>query len=141
MTTTEIEQEAYNYTFKKYAVRNDVTDSVQKSFIDGATWARNLSNKETNLLIIKYKDEVFEFNKLLEKKIFEHEDYKQFVFKQKSDSEFKEWEKMQNDIKFLYEMKSRAANAFDNRDVSDKEMLYKMIEDWIDELSKKCDKL
>lgn len=80
----------------------------------------------------------------LESKESDLHDYKQALFSLKMDIEFdsdKQFEKMQNDIKFLYEMKSRAINAFENRDVSDKEMLYKMIEDWIDELSRKCDKL
>ena len=42
--------------------------------------------------------------------------------------------KIENDIAFLYEMKQRAINVFDKKDVSDKEMLYTMIDDWIHDL-------
>jgi len=91
---------------------------------------KNLLEKQER----EHRGEVFKFNKLLEKTIFERDDYKQIAFKQKDDLENK-FEDLQNDIKFLYEMKQRAINAFDKKDASEQQYLYKMIDDWIHQLS------
>jgi hypothetical protein len=45
------------------------------------------------------------------------------------------------DITFLREMKQHAENAFEKKDVTSKEMLLKMINDWIDELESDLAKL
>ena len=76
-----------------------------------------------------------------EKHFKEQINFKQAAYKLQGDIEtLKEQQaeiedsKMENDISFLYEMKQRAINAFDKKDVSDKEMLYTMIDDWIHDL-------
>lgn len=76
-----------------------------------------------------------------EKHFKEQINFKQAAYKLQGDIEtLKEQQaeiedsKMENDIAFLYEMKQRAINAFDKKDVSDKEMLYTMIDDWIHDL-------
>lgn len=68
-------------------------------------------------------------------------DYKQAIFKLQGDFEMlkdqeKEIEdsKIEKDLIFLHEMKQRAINAFDKRDISEKEMLFTMIDDWVHEL-------
>jgi hypothetical protein len=66
-------------------------------------------------------------------------DYKQIAFKLQSDIDNKKWEYStlcKKDIKFLKEMKAHAKKAFDQKDITSKEMLFTMIEDWIDELKK-----
>jgi hypothetical protein len=62
-------------------------------------------------------------------------DYKQIAFKLQGDIEHLRWENAQRDLAFLSEMKQRAIKAFDNRDVSEHEMLIKMIDDWTHELN------
>jgi hypothetical protein len=41
----------------------------------------------------------------------------------------------EKDIAFLNEIKQHALKAFDDKDINSKEMLFQMINDWIDELS------
>lgn len=61
---------------------------------------------------------------------------KQVIFKLQTDIKFVRWENAQKDIAFLKEMKGHATKAFKNRDITSREMLLKMIADWIDELEK-----
>lgn len=132
-TTYEIQELALEYAFKKGMVRNHQSDLVKEGFFEG------------------YKKAMLEYTTAL-KKLSEKEqnqalkvaDYKQALYKLQDDFEtFKEQEieredlQIENDIVFLYEMKKRARNAFDKKDISEKEMLYKMIEDWIDDLRNK----
>jgi hypothetical protein len=61
-------------------------------------------------------------------------DYKQIAFKLQSDIDMLKWEYAQRDLRFLKEMKQHAERAFYKRDLSAKDMLYTMIDDWIREL-------
>jgi predicted DNA-binding protein len=61
-------------------------------------------------------------------------DYKQIAFKLQSDIEQLKWEQAQKDITFLKEMKERLEKWRDNNDWSERDMVFDMIEHWIDEL-------
>ncbi len=63
-------------------------------------------------------------------------DYKQIAFKLQGDIEMLRWDLAQKDLIFLKEMRDHAKKAFEKNDVTAKDMLLKMIEDWIDELEK-----
>ena len=63
-------------------------------------------------------------------------DYRQIAFKLQGDIEFIRWENAQRDLAFLIEMKQLAIKAFDNRDISEHQMLITMIDDWTHELNK-----
>jgi hypothetical protein len=63
-------------------------------------------------------------------------DYKQIAFKLQSDIEHLRWENSQRDIYFLEEMKKRLNAYRENKDTTQLEMVFTMIEDWIIELQK-----
>jgi hypothetical protein len=63
-------------------------------------------------------------------------DYKQIAFKLQSDIEHLRWENSQRDISFLKEMKKRLNAYRENKDTTQLEMVFTMIEDWIIELQK-----
>jgi hypothetical protein len=63
-------------------------------------------------------------------------DYKQIAFKLQSDIEHLRWENSQRDISFLEEMKKRLNAYRENKDTTQLEMVFTMIEDWIIELQK-----
>ena len=60
-------------------------------------------------------------------------DYKQIAYKLQDDIKTSS----ERDLSFLKDMKSHAIKAFDLRDIVSREMLFKMIYDWIEELEKK----
>ena len=62
-------------------------------------------------------------------------DYKQIAFKLQDDIEQLKWGMANKDIPFLKEIRKHAVTAFDKRDIASKEMMFKMIDDWIDELT------
>jgi len=61
-------------------------------------------------------------------------DYKQLAYKLQGDIEMRSWEDAQKNIPFLKEMKQRIEKFQNNRDVTEIEMVYNMIDDWILEL-------
>lgn len=61
-------------------------------------------------------------------------DYKQVAFKLKTDIEEMKWEQAEKDIPFLKEMKQRLEKYRDREDVTELEMVFNMIDHWIDEL-------
>lgn len=75
MTIGEIEKLAYEYIFKRFAVANSVTEAVEKAYRDGAHEANIRANKEHNLLLIQHREEVYRFNKLIEKNARQSEAY------------------------------------------------------------------
>lgn len=62
------------------------------------------------------------------------EDYKQITYKLQTDIEMKVWENTQKNIPFLKEMKQRLRDYQTEKDVTQLEMVYQMIDDWIAEL-------
>lgn len=66
----------------------------------------------------------------------DHNDYKQIAFKLQTDIEMKVWENADKNLPFLNEMKSRLQNYEQKKDVTELQLVYKMIDDWIDELEK-----
>lgn len=62
-------------------------------------------------------------------------DCKQVVYSLQTDLEFARWENAERDKGFLLEMKDRLSAAWDSRDASQYQMVTKMIDDWISELS------
>lgn len=64
------------------------------------------------------------------------DDYKQIAFKLQTDIEMKVWENAQRNIPFLKEMKQRLKNYQNKKDITQLDMVHKMIDDWIDELTK-----
>lgn len=126
----ELEELAKEYTFKNYRVQNHQTSLVEKAFIDGYDKAMRSYSIEIKALIEKEQRAALKVV-----------DYKQAIFKLQGDFEMlkdqeKEIEdsKIEKDLIFLHEMKQRAINAFDKRDISEKEMLFTMIDDWVHEL-------
>lgn len=75
-------------------------------------------------------------NKKLESEI---EHLKQVIFKQKSDFEMGKWEQSKKDLEFLRELQTRTKNWDEKNDLTEKDYVFKMIEDWIDELSELVD--
>ena len=65
----------------------------------------------------------------------EIEDLKQVIFKQKSDFEMKKWEQSKNDLDFLNKLRGRMKNWDEKNDWCERDYAFKMVEDWIDELS------
>jgi hypothetical protein len=63
-------------------------------------------------------------------------DYKQIAFKLQLDIQHLRWENSQRDISFLEEMKKRLNAYRENKDTTQLEMVFTMIEDWIIELQK-----
>lgn len=61
-------------------------------------------------------------------------DYKQIAFKLQSDIEHLKWEQAQKDIPFLKEIKERLMKFRDKNDTTELEMVFNMIDHWIDEL-------
>lgn len=61
-------------------------------------------------------------------------DYKQIAFKLQSDIEQLKWEQAQKDIPFLKEIKARLTKYRDGKDVTQLEMVFNMLDHWIDEL-------
>lgn len=63
-------------------------------------------------------------------------DYKQLAYKLQGDIEMRAWEDAQKNIPFLKEMKQRIEKFQNNKDVTEIEMVYNMIDDWILELER-----
>ncbi|MFW5848013.1 MAG: hypothetical protein ACOCVF_03775 [bacterium] len=61
-------------------------------------------------------------------------DYKQIAFKLQSDIEQLKWEQAQKDIFFLREIQKRLTKYRDKKDFIELEMVFNMVEHWIDEL-------
>lgn len=129
-SSSEIQELALEYAFKKGMVNNHQSDLVKEGFFEGYKKAA-----------LKYTAELKKLSEKEQNQAIQKTEYKQIAYKLQGDLDtLKEQQleiedsKMENDIAFLYEMKSRAINAFDNHDVSDKEMLYTMIDDWIHDL-------
>lgn len=61
-------------------------------------------------------------------------DYKQIAFKLQSDIEQLRREQSQKDMPFLIEIKERLVEYRDRKDVTQLEMVFNMLDDWIDEL-------
>ena len=62
------------------------------------------------------------------------DDYKQIAYKLQTDIEMKVWENAQKNIPFLKEMKQRLQKYQNNKDATQLEMVFQMIDDWIAEL-------
>ncbi|MDP3561743.1 MAG: hypothetical protein Q8R83_06170 [Legionellaceae bacterium] len=63
-------------------------------------------------------------------------DYKQLAYKLQGDIEMRAWEDAQKNIPFLKEMKQRIEKFQNNKDVTEIEMVYNMIDHWILELER-----
>ncbi len=63
-------------------------------------------------------------------------DYKQLAFKLQDDIKTLNWERAQKDIPFLKEMKERIEKYQQSKDVTQIEMVFTMIDDWVAELEK-----
>jgi hypothetical protein len=66
----------------------------------------------------------------------DYNDYKQIAFKLQDDIEMLKWEQAQKDLPFLREMRERLNKYYKNQDITQLDMVNKMIEDWITELEK-----
>ena len=62
---------------------------------------------------------------------------KQVVFKLEGDIETARWETANRDLSFLMEIKERLGKYKSKKDITEMEMVDKMINDWIDELKDK----
>lgn len=65
-------------------------------------------------------------------------DYKQYIYKLETDFDFELWQQAEKDYKFLIEIKERLVKG--EKDSSQKEYAFNMINDWILELKEKIDK-
>jgi len=65
----------------------------------------------------------------------EIEDLKQVIFKNKTDFEMEKWEQSKKDLDFLTELKDRMKKWNEKNDWTERDMAFKMVEDWIEELS------
>jgi len=64
-------------------------------------------------------------------------DYKQLVFKLQGDIEDKIWERNDGDLSFLKEIRGRLKKHDEKADVTEIQMVFQMLDDWIDELEEK----
>lgn len=78
----------------------------------------------------------FIFNEMNNDKLkSEIEDLKQVIFRQKSDFEMEKWEQSKNDLDFLKELQGRMKNWDEKNDWTERDYAFKMVEDWIEELT------
>lgn len=85
-----------------------------------------MTHKLTILILIKMSNDKLKC---------EIEDLKQVIFKQKSDFEMEKWEQSKNYLDFLKELQGRMKNWDEKNDWTERDYAFKMVEDWIDELS------
>jgi len=71
----------------------------------------------------------------------ENEDLKQLIFKQQSDFKMEKWEQAKKDLGFLTELQGRMKNWDEKKDWTQRDYAFKMVEDWINELSEVVNKV
>lgn len=62
-------------------------------------------------------------------------DLEQYIFSTKTDTEMEKFQQAQKDLEFLKELQGRLQKWNEKNDWTERDYAFKMVEDWIDELS------